>query len=89
MAATNNAVKWIESSKGRPMLIVNDYMFANTGKGKQPGVIYWKCVQCCGAVAKTDGQTLVSLQGIAAPPDHGHPNDCAEIKTAGLKLSAN
>jgi hypothetical protein len=23
MAATNNAVKWIESSKGRPMLVVS------------------------------------------------------------------
>ncbi len=70
------------------MLVVDDYMFTNKGKGKQPGIMYWRCIQCCGAEAKTDGQNLISLQGIIAPPDHGHPNDCVEVKNRQLKLSA-
>jgi hypothetical protein len=50
------------------------------------GITCWMCSTLwCGA--KTDGQRLVSLQEITAPPDHGHPNDYVEIKNTEFKVS--
>lgn len=87
MAAINNNVQWLQSSKDRPMLCIDDYLFTDKGKGKQPNVRYWACNKKCGATAKTVGQVVVQLNGIVNAPDHGHPNDTQLVKDTVLKVS--
>ena len=86
----NTNVEWLESQKGRPLLSVDGYLFTNSGNGKSAGVRYWKCMgfktSNCGVSAKTLGQNLVQLSGVLNPPDHGHMNDSALLKTITFKV---
>jgi FLYWCH zinc finger domain len=89
MAALHN-VQWLTSNKGKPLLIVDDYIFKDAGKGKlqhAPNTRYWVCKHRCGVKAKSDGQNLVSVEGLVNWPDHGHVNDSIEIKDRNLKVS--
>lgn len=89
MAALHN-VQWLTSNKGQPLLVIDDYIFKDAGKGKSqhaPNVRYWVCKQRCGVKAKTDGQNLITVEGIVNRPDHGHVSDSIEIKNRNLKVS--
>ncbi len=81
-----HTVQWLTSERGKPMLVVDDYIFANNGKGKNPNVMYWICAgnasNGCSARAGTNGQALTELRGA-----HDHANDDVRIK--GLKMKVN
>ena len=40
----NTTVEWLDSQKGKSLLIIYGHLFTNSGNGKNPAVRYWKCV---------------------------------------------
>jgi FLYWCH zinc finger domain len=60
-AAALPNVEWFTPSKGKPLLAIHSYLFENIGKGKHPGVQYWKC-SCkttdCNVKASTSGSNM-------------------------------
>jgi FLYWCH zinc finger domain len=82
-----NNIKWIKSSKGKDQLVVDDFIFYNHGKGKAAGIMYWTCSSPgCKVNAKTVGNQLLKLNGLANPPDHGHINDSKTLFDSTLKV---
>lgn len=89
MAVAHN-VQWLTSNKGTPMLVIDDYIFKDMGKGKSvsaPNVRYWACKHGCGVKAKTEGQNLLHVEGLQHAEDHGHVNDSSELKDRSFKVS--
>ena len=89
MALAHN-VQWLTSNKGTPLLVIDDYIFKDMGKGKlvsAPAVRYWACKHGCGVKAKTDGQNLLHVEGLRHAEDHGHVNDSSELKDRSFKVS--
>lgn len=78
-------VQWLTSTKGQPLLVVDDYMFHKNGKGKNPDVLYWICASNgrtgCTVRATTDRQNLSDLRGV-----HCHVNDASGIRDSELKV---
>ena len=84
----NYNIQWTKSSKGHDQLVVDDYIFNNNGKGKTPGVMYWICSSPgCMVRSKTDGNQVITVTGLANPPDHGHMNNKDDLFVDSLKVS--
>lgn len=81
-AAQQPVVDWITSKRGQPVLVVDNYIFSNSGKGKgNSDVRYWSCLKGdCDVKATSSGCHLIYI----SRPDHGHENDYSEV--CGRKL---
>lgn len=75
IAGQSPVISFIHSQKGKPLLMINEYVFklnktTNTTK-------YWKCtINGCSAKAHTDlNDKLIKTIG-----DHGHPSEMEKIE---------
>ena len=86
-------IKWLTSQKGQRQLVVDNYIYKNNEKGKDRGTVYWVCSSKrssgCQATAQTNVDHLNWIHEVDNPPDHGHPNDYAEISSRQLKVSVD
>jgi hypothetical protein len=81
--ATTSSISWLTSNKGKPLLVINGFVFQSNKKTTK--VTYWKCeTKDCEATAHTDSNDqLVKEKG-----DHGHLPSPEHNEIRSLKKAA-